>query len=328
MVLNGPYFKETMPLCRVVYQITSDSDEEDLIHDDEDQSFLLEAVDSVTQEVIIEHPDPSSSTLPSSSTNLACTALPVKPLMFYGLPKRKCTLQTSAVNSEEREQLPLPKKSWKRGATKVITNTTEYDYGQVNLKLDDSADIDAVEVFEQASDFSTLVSLVVEQSELYMKEKGIPFQTNEDELRAFFGICLVMGYHVLPSIRDYWSTQPDLPVPVIANTMSRARIEAIRSALHFTNNEDMLPRTHPQCDRAFKVRPLIEHFNRCFQAVRNPSKQQSIDEHLIKYKGQNIMKQYIRNKPVKWGFKLWCRCDAISGYLYQFGIYTGRKTDT
>lgn len=44
---------------------------------------------------------------------------------------------------------------------------------KVNLKLDDSADIDAVEVFEQASDFSTLVSLVVEQSELYMKQKGI-----------------------------------------------------------------------------------------------------------------------------------------------------------
>ncbi|CAH2283292.1 Hypothetical predicted protein [Pelobates cultripes] len=213
--------------------------------------------------------------------------------MLYGLPKCKCTLQTSAVNSEEGEQLPLPKKlrsssktqsvitgfdfRWKRGATKVITNTSEYDYGRVNLKLDDCADIDAVEVFEQGSDFSTLVSLVAEQSELYMKQKGIPFQTNEDELRAFFGICFVMGYHVLPSIRDYWSTQPDLQVPFIANTMSRARFELIRSALHFANNEDMLPRTHPQCDRAFKVRPLIQHFNRCFQAARNPSKQQSIE---------------------------------------------------
>lgn len=172
------------------------SDEENLTLDEEDQSFLLEAVDNVTQEVIIEHPDPSSSTEPSSNTNLACTTLPVKPL-FYGLPKHKCTLQTSAVNSEEGEQLPLLKKlqsssktqsvitgfdfRWKRGETKVITNTTEYDYGQVNLKLDDSAEIDALEVFERPSDFCTLDSLVVEQSELYMKQKGIPFQTNADE---------------------------------------------------------------------------------------------------------------------------------------------------
>jgi len=65
-----------------------------------------------------------------------------------------------------------------------------------------------------------------------------------------------MGY-VLPSIRDYCSTQPDLQVPYVANTMTRARFETIHSALHFSNNDDMVPRTHPQFDRAFKVRPLI-----------------------------------------------------------------------
>jgi len=90
----------------------------------------------------------------------------------------------------------------------------------------------------------------------------------------------------------------------------------------------MLPRNDPQFDRAFKVRPLIDHFNRCFQAAKKPSMQQSIDEHMVKFKGHNIMKQYIRNKPVKWGFKLWCRCDAVSGYLYQCDLYTRHKTDT
>ena len=217
---------------------------------------------------------------------------------------------------------------WNRRTTTSKNDVVDYSYRQVHLKTDDSADIDAVDVFEQVSYFVTLVSLIVEQIELYMKQKGIPFHTNADEIRASLGICLVMGYHVLPSIRDYWSTQPDLQVPYVANTMTRARFESIRSALHFNDNDDMVPRTHPQFDRAFKVRPLIDHFNRCFQAARNPSKQQSIDEHMIKFKGQNIMKQYIRNKPVKWGFKLWCRCDAVSGYLYQFDMYTGRKTDT
>ena len=161
---------------------------------------------------------------------------------------------------------------WKRTTAKPAIDIVKYNYGQVNLKLDDSEDVEPVTVFEQVSDFGNLLSLIVEQSELYMKQKGIPFATNEDELRAFFGICLVMGYHVLPSIRDY--------------------------------------------------------FNRCFQAARSASKQQSIDEHMIKFKGHNIMKRYIRNKPVKWGFKLWCRCDAVSGYLYQFDLYTGRKTAT
>ncbi|GBP93433.1 PiggyBac transposable element-derived protein 4 [Eumeta japonica] len=38
------------------------------------------------------------------------------------------------------------------------------------------------------------------------------------------------------------------------------------------------------------------------------------------------MKQYIKNKPVKWGFKLWCRCDAATGYLFEFDLYTGKRT--
>ena len=36
------------------------------------------------------------------------------------------------------------------------------------------------------------------------------------------------------------------------------------------------------------------------------------------------MKQYIKNKLIKWGFKVWQRCGA-SAYLYEFDIYTGRK---
>ena len=39
------------------------------------------------------------------------------------------------------------------------------------------------------------------------------------------------------------------------------------------------------------------------------------------------MEQYIKNKPIKWGFKLWCRCDSETGYLYQFDLYVGKKTN-
>ena len=37
------------------------------------------------------------------------------------------------------------------------------------------------------------------------------------------------------------------------------------------------------------------------------------------------MKQYVKNKPIKWGFKFWLRCDAITGYIYDFDSYAGRK---
>ena len=46
---------------------------------------------------------------------------------------------------------------------------------------------------------------------------------------------------------------------------------------------------------------------------------------MAKFKGHSSMKQCVKNKPIKSGFKFWLRCDAITGYINQFDIYTGRK---
>ncbi len=56
--------------------------------------------------------------------------------------------------------------------------------------------------------------------------------------------------------------------------------------------------------------------------------QQSVDEHMCKFKGRSILRQYMKNKPIKWCFKFWFRCGSKSGYLYQPDIYTGRKEQT
>ena len=35
--------------------------------------------------------------------------------------------------------------------------------------------------------------------------------------------------------------------------------------------------------------------------------------------------QYMKNKPIKWGFKWWCRCYSKAEYLYEFDLYLGKK---
>ena len=37
------------------------------------------------------------------------------------------------------------------------------------------------------------------------------------------------------------------------------------------------------------------------------------------------MKQYMKNKPIKWGFKYRYRCDSEIGYVCQVELYQGRK---
>lgn len=48
---------------------------------------------------------------------------------------------------------------------------------------------------------------------------------------------------------------------------------------------------------------------------------------MVKFKGNHSMKQYIKSKPIKLGFKFWLRCDAVTGYLFEFDIYTGKKNE-
>ena len=49
---------------------------------------------------------------------------------------------------------------------------------------------------------------------------------------------------------------------------------------------------------------------------------------MCKFKGKRIMRQYMKNKPIKWGFKFWFRCGAKSGYLYEFDMYLGKSGNT
>ena len=42
-------------------------------------------------------------------------------------------------------------------------------------------------------------------------------------------------------------------------------------------------------------------------------------------KARFSFKQYIRNKPTKWGFKLWCLCNSSKGFTVKFSVYRGKS---
>lgn len=71
----------------------------------------------------------------------------------------------------------------------------------------------------------SIIELIKTQTILYARrERNMPkFELTVEELQHFLGIILFSGYHTLPSERDYWSTQVDLGVPIVASTMPRDR---------------------------------------------------------------------------------------------------------
>ena len=88
------------------------------------------------------------------------------------------------------------------------------------------------------------------------------------------------------------------------------------------------PKDSPNYDKLYKVRPVLEQMNHLFPHYYKFSSHQSIDELMVKTKSRDSMRNFCPNKPSKFGFKIWSRCDSAFAqrpYLFQFEPYLGKK---
>ena len=99
------------------------------------------------------------------------------------------------------------------------------------------------------------------------------------------------------------------------------RFELIGSFLHVVTPEEERAAGN---DRLRKLSPFLNLMkNKCLELYQ-PVKNLSIDERMVKSKSRSHLIQYMRNKPVKWGFKLWVISD-LTGYTLDFNVYTGKS---
>ena len=72
------------------------------------------------------------------------------------------------------------------------------------MLINTSDDPNPYEIFEKVARFDKFFNdIVIPQTILYSQQKGHVFSTDVEAIRAYFGMNLVTGYHVLPSMRDY-----------------------------------------------------------------------------------------------------------------------------
>ncbi|XP_026328038.1 piggyBac transposable element-derived protein 4-like [Hyposmocoma kahamanoa] len=177
---------------------------------------------------------------------------------------------------------------------------------------------------------SDIIDILVENTNLYAIKNQSKYwlETNNDEMCALLGVIIMMGLHPLTDVELYWSTDDFYNNPVISRTMTLKRYKKLIENLHVSNPNIELAHSDPHYDKLSKIRPLLGILNNNFSSICSQSSTQSIDESMVKYKGRSSMKQYMPNKPIKRGYKVWARCDSETGYLYSFDIYTGKATST
>nr|CAH7726403.1 unnamed protein product [Callosobruchus chinensis] len=133
------------------------------------------------------------------------------------------------------------------------------------------------------------------QKELEATVEEIMMEPNSDQ----------SGYHTLPRIQHYWSTEEDKGIDLVKRCMSRNRFQSIKQNLHLSDNSILDKNV-----KISKVRPFSDVITKKIYSLMN--------------------KWYITlaaSKPVRFRFKLWCLCSS-DGYLFYSTPYGVAQNQT
>ena len=166
---------------------------------------------------------------------------------------------------------------------------------------------------------SPLIELLLhETSEYDNRDKNKPqFKVTLEELKNFIGLIFLSGYNIRLAERDYWGVDPDLRCDTFCETMNGSRFFEVKLFLHAADNQSLSK------SRMVKVEPLCDLMNKNIQQFRTAHDDLSIGESMVLYYGCHSCKQFIRAKPIRFGYKLWVLVSA-TGVPYKIEIFQGR----
>ncbi|KAI4465930.1 transposase is4 [Holotrichia oblita] len=75
----------------------------------------------------------------------------------------------------------------------------------------------------------------------------------------------------------------------------------------------------------WKLRPPMVLLKSKFIENWIPEQDLDYDESMMKYNGKHSCKQFIRGKPIRFGYKMWC-LNSVTGYLANFDMYQGKNS--
>lgn len=140
-------------------------------------------------------------------------------------------------------------------------------------------------------------------------------------MKAFYGVLIALDVMRMDRDELYWSKSEKhfmvgSKIPIV---FTRDRFFSIKKYLHFSDDTVIPPN-----DKLHKVRYMLDKLVANFQHEYNPHREMSVDEAMVPFKGRLGWKQYMKDKPIKFGIKLWVAADAITAYCFNLDVYVGK----
>uniref|UniRef100_A0A673H9L1 PiggyBac transposable element-derived protein domain-containing protein n=1 Tax=Sinocyclocheilus rhinocerous TaxID=307959 RepID=A0A673H9L1_9TELE len=151
-----------------------------------------------------------------------------------------------------------------------------------------------------------------------------------EELYSYIALVIYMGLLGAKNIIDYWSGKEIYRLPFPKSVMSRSRFQAISWNLHLCDPEDDRENSRKKgthaYDRLFKIKPLYNNIVSACKTYFHPDRQLAVDERMVATRARIGIKQYMKDKPTKWGYKLYVLADSACGFTWNFFVYEGKSS--
>ena len=89
--------------------------------------------------------------------------------------------------------------------------------------------------------------------------------------------------------------------------------------IHCADNKNLQPG-----DKMAKISPMYNKLNQQLVQYGMFHDLLSVDESMVSYYGRHSSKMFIKGKPIRFGYKLWCLCGS-DGYPYHLILYQGKE---
>lgn len=208
--------------------------------------------------------------------------------------------------------------TWRKQPLQLHVNEVAFR-GDTNLPDEIMALNTPLEIFSYFMN-DTIIDLIAEETNRAARAKNeqSKFLVTSDEIRNYLGILIFMSVFKYPNLESYWERYAFAP---IQRTMTWNRFENIKSFLCFRNEAERKKKGEVGYDPLFRIRIIADELNKVFDSIPK-TERLCVDEQMCSTKAVHHLRQYMPNKPHKWGVKFFVLCDSF-GYAYRFEIYNG-----
>uniref|UniRef100_A0A1B6MTB6 PiggyBac transposable element-derived protein domain-containing protein n=1 Tax=Graphocephala atropunctata TaxID=36148 RepID=A0A1B6MTB6_9HEMI len=159
----------------------------------------------------------------------------------------------------------------------------------------------------------------------YTRERDC-HNTNPQEIKCVIGLLYMAGTYKAArlNLEDLWGSDGG-GIEFFRLAMSLKRFKLLLRALRF---DDIRTREQRKTtDKLAPVRSIINQFVNHCQENYVVSEFVTIDEMLASFRGRCSFRQYIKNKPAKYGVKIFAMVCAKSFYTTNLEVYAGMQPD-